>query len=155
MMKNWKLVDAKGLILGRVATQITKMMLLGDNVVIINCIDACISGNRANILNHYQAYKNVRTRSNPKRGPWRVGTRPDVFVKKVIRPMLPKNERGTLALHRLHCYIHDIPELKKAQYGEPQKVEFSEKFKINHLSRKPVSVGDICDIVGWNHGGMK
>jgi hypothetical protein len=69
--------------------------------------------------------------------------------------MLPKMREGLLLYIVLHCYIHDIPESKKAQYGEPQKVEFSEKFKITHLSRRPVSVGDICDIVGWNHGGMK
>jgi len=154
-MKQWKVVDAKDMILGRIATQITKMVLLGDNVVIINCIEACISGNRNNILQHYQEYQKIRTRSNPKRGPWRVGSRPDVFVRKVIRPMLPKNERGKLALRRVHCYIHDIPEAKKSQYGEPQKVEFNQKFKISYLSRTPVYVGDVCDIVGWNHGGMK
>lgn len=152
-MKKWKIIDTDGLILGRLASKIAKMVLLGDNVVLINTNGIQISGNKNDIIDHYIQYKNVRTASNPKKGPFRVGFQPHTFIKKTIKPMLPKNERGKIAMKRIHSYIYDIPEDKKAKYGKPEEVKFGKKFQATRLGRKKISVGEVCKIIGWTKGG--
>jgi ribosomal protein L13 len=80
MPEQWKLIDAKGLILGRMCSHVVKLSEVGQHIVIINGKDAIVSGAKNNINEHYQHYKNIKTRTNPKHGPFRVGSRPDIFV---------------------------------------------------------------------------
>ena len=90
-----KTIDATGLILGRLATRIAKMALLGESVNIVNCEKAVISGNKYNL---YKEYQDLRDKGGPFHGPF-VHRMPDKFVKRIIRSMLPyKNERGKKAL---------------------------------------------------------
>jgi len=154
-LKEWKIIDASNLILGRLATYVAKMALMGNNIIIINSKDVKISGNRNNILQHYYQYKNIKTRSNPRRGPFRVGTRPDVFILKTIRPMLPKNMRGSIAFKRIHAYISDIPEYKKSKYERITKIEVPNDISAEKLNCRYVSVEDVCIRIGWNKGGLK
>ncbi|MHA1821893.1 MAG: 50S ribosomal protein L13 [Promethearchaeota archaeon] len=151
----WKIIDASGYVLGRLSSKVAKMALMGEHIVLINSQDVVISGNRRQILEHYKHYKTIKTASNPRKGPFRVGTRPDIFLRKTIKGMLPKNERGKLAIARVHCYIKGIPEDKKSQYGVPEEVELNEKYKASRLTHKYVLVSDVCEMIGWNKGGLK
>jgi large subunit ribosomal protein L13 len=155
MPEQWKLIDAKGLILGRMCSHVVKLSEVGQHIVIINGKDAIVSGAKNNINEHYQHYKNIKTRTNPKHGPFRVGSRPDIFVKKVMGGMMPKNERGKLCESRVHVYIADIPEEKAAQYGTPEKIVLSSKFQASTLNHNKMTVEEICLYVGWNKGGME
>jgi hypothetical protein len=67
--------------------------------------------------------------------------------------MLPKNDRGKKAIANVHVYISDIPEDKK-QYGEMQTFTLGDKFQAFGLSKKSVTVEDLCKVIGWNEGGM-
>jgi large subunit ribosomal protein L13 len=153
-MNSWKKIDVKGLLLGRFCSQIAKRALQGEKIVIINAKHAEISGNRRQIIDRYQHYKNIKTASNPRKGPFRVGIRPDIFVRKTIRGMLPKNERGKIAISNVHVYITEIPE-DKNQYGEMESFSLGDKFYAFRLSKKSVTVEDLCKVIGWNQGGMK
>ncbi|MHA1340876.1 MAG: 50S ribosomal protein L13 [Promethearchaeota archaeon] len=154
-MKEWKLIDAKNLILGRLASHVAKLALMGNNIIIINSKDVQISGNKRNIVEHYYHYKNIKTRSNPRRGPFRVGTRPDIFIRKTIKPMLPKNMRGSIAFKRIHAYISDIPEYKRDKYEKITKIELPNDINAEKLMGKRISVGEVCEIIGWNKGGLR
>jgi large subunit ribosomal protein L13 len=153
IVSKWKKIDASGYILGRLCSKVAKRALLGEKIVITNAKFAEISGNRRQIIDKYQQYKNVKTASNPRKGPFRVGIRPDIFVRKTIKGMLPKNERGKKAISLIHVYITEIPE-DKNQYGECEDFSLGEKFQADNLGKKTVTVEDLCKVIGWNQGGL-
>jgi len=104
-----KTIDANGLILGRMATQVAKLALTGETIQIINCEKAVISGNKKTLLKKVQ---HLRDMGGPFKGPF-YPSKSDVIVKRAIRGMLPyKQERGRLALSRIKCYIGQPEELK-------------------------------------------
>ncbi|MCP4760435.1 MAG: hypothetical protein GY870_01555 [archaeon] len=151
----WKQIDASGLILGRFSTEVVNLVKNGNHIVITNATEAQISGNKRNIVDHYLHYKRIKTHTNHRKGPFRVGTRPDIFIRKTIKGMLPKNERGKLMVAKIHVYISSIPKEKQEMYGENiEKIEFPAKFQAKNLRHKMISVGEVCEIIGWNHGGM-
>jgi len=108
------IIDAKDLILGRMATYAAKKAIIGEDVVIINCEEAAISGNRKNILERYLAkFK----KGQPHQGPY-TQARPDKFVRRVVRGMIPwKHPRGREVFKRITCYI-GIPEELKGKKTE-------------------------------------
>ena len=104
------IINAEKLALGRIATVAAKQALLGEDVKIINCKKAVITGNKRAILKHYMHRLEL---GQPQQGPF-VQRRPDFFVKRTIRGMLPKKkDRGRSALSRVRCFI-DAPETVQA-----------------------------------------
>ena len=60
-------IDAKDLVLGRLATAVAKRALLGESIDIVNCEKAIITGNKKTILKRYQQR---RDRGIPTKGPF-------------------------------------------------------------------------------------
>ncbi|KAF5029922.1 50S ribosomal protein L13 [anaerobic digester metagenome] len=106
-------IDAKGLILGRLASSVAKQLLSGDEkVYIINAEKAIISGSRAATL---REYRETRDRGAMEFGPY-FPKRPDRILKRTIRGMLPyKRARGRDAMSRLKVYVGVPYELKGAE----------------------------------------
>lgn len=99
-------IDAKNLLLGRVASFAAKQVLLGEKVNIVNCELAVISGKKNNILKRYEA---KIQRGDPHHGPFFPRT-PKHLVRRTIRGMLPWGQaRGREAYKRLKCFT-GIPE---------------------------------------------
>jgi len=122
----WKLIDASNMVLGRLCSVAAKKALMGQKIVITNSKDAVISGRKNSIAAHYLHYKNIKTHTNHRKGPFRVGIRPDIFIRKTIKGMLPWSKpRGKDAYARVHSYISKIPEGKLDQYGEMEKIILS------------------------------
>lgn len=145
---DWKIIDATDLIMGRMCSQVAKMALLGDHIVIINAKDAVISGRRNQILAKYvHLRKKVRNLSNPRRGPFH-HSRPDTFLRQKIRFMLPKNYRGAEALKRVHVYITSIPKVKESKYGDADPFVVR-KASAERLRKKSVTIEDVCNNMGW------
>lgn len=144
---NWKIVDATDMIVGRMCSQIAKLALLGEHIVVTNAKNAVISGRRNQILEKYVHLRHIRNLSNPRRGPFH-NSRPDTFIRQKIRFMLPSNQRGADALKRVHVYIAKIPKAKKNKYLENEPITF-QKSSVEDLRRKYVTVEDICDHMGW------
>ncbi|MBN1386530.1 50S ribosomal protein L13 [Candidatus Woesearchaeota archaeon] len=103
------IVDATDLIVGRMATRIAKMALLGEKVDVVNCEKAIITGSRRQILARYFQKRNF---GEPLKGPVQFRM-PDRFVRRIIRGMLPhKKEKGKVAFKRIMCYIGVPDEFK-------------------------------------------
>lgn len=134
------ILDATNLILGRLASFAAKKALLGENIEIINCENAVISGNRKTTL---KAHKERLHRGSKTRGPFTY-RKPNMFVKRTIRGMLPyKKENGKKALKRIKCYI-GVPDKFK-----DKKTEQLEKMDLSKLPvMKYVSVKEICKSIG-------
>ena len=100
------IINAKDAILGRLGSYVAKQLLLGNKVDVVNCEEAVISGRKHAVLENY-----IRRidRKAPGKGPY-FYRRPDMFVKRTIRGMLPfKRSRGQDAFKNIKCHI-GMPE---------------------------------------------
>ena len=104
------IIDATDLILGRLASFAAARALLGEDVSIINCEKAVISGNKKYLL---EKYKLKFDKGVPLRGPY-FPRMPERIVKRTVRGMLPyKRQRGRDALKKVLCYRGVPAELSK------------------------------------------
>jgi len=149
-MLEYQVYDAKDKILGRFCSQIAKKALLGERVVIVNAKDAIISGTKRNIHEKFLAKLNIRTATNPTRGPfW--PRRPDTFMRRVIKQMLPRKKlRGKEALRRIHIYISDIPDRFKNRYQKLilGEIRNADKMRLSYYD-KYITLENLCLRIGW------
>ena len=134
------IIDADGLILGRMASQVAKRLLNGEKIIIVNAEKAVISGKRLSILREERDFLQI---GHFRKGPYHP-RRPDRIVKKVIRGMLPrKKPRGKDAIKRLRVYI-----------GVPKDYEGKEKEKIPEADSRDlrgphIRVSELARDIGW------
>jgi large subunit ribosomal protein L13 len=128
------IIDAKGAILGRLCTYVSKKLLNGEEITIVNSEKAIISGKKPSIKKHYKQKRKVGTY---RKGPF-FPRSPDRIVKRSVRGMIPyQKPHGRAAFKRLKCYI-GIPKefegknLEKIKITEKQPVDF---ITIEELSR--------------------
>ncbi len=113
--RKWYVIDAKGKPLGRVAAQVAVLLRgkhkptfaphvdCGDNVVVINCKDAVLTGNKLTQKHHYHHtgyighLKSVRYDTL-------MATKPERAMELAVKGMIPDTTIGRKALTRLHAY---------------------------------------------------
>lgn len=133
-------IDAENLILGRLAAMAAKKALLGDKVEIINCEKAVVSGNRSYLIARYLRRKKMGTH---RKGPFYF-TKPDMFVKRTIRGMLPhRQHKGRVALKNIKCHIGVAHGLNKSEY---HSIESANVTKLR--STRYVYVSELCKMMG-------
>ena len=134
------IIDAKGLIAGRLGTFVAKKALLGEGVSIVNSEAAVISGKRALVI---KQTKKDFDRGIHTKGPF-IPKMPGRYLKRIIRGMLPyKQQKGKAALNRIKCYS-GIPENFKNQ-----KIQTIESAKSSKLpSPNSVTIKEICKNLG-------
>lgn len=133
------IIDAEDQILGRLASFAAKKALLGENVDIINCEKAVITGSKAHIIRKYGLKRSI---GQPRKGPF-IPRRPDLFVRRSIRGMLPyKTYRGKNAYSKIKCHTGTPENLT----GEGVKLEKSHISKL--MSLKYVRVDEVCEMLG-------
>ncbi|WP_440949862.1 50S ribosomal protein L13 [Methanosphaerula subterraneus] len=134
------IIDADGLLLGRMASIVAKRALGGEEIALINTEKAVISGARASVLQHYRV---KRTRGSREGGPF-FPRRPDHIVKRTIRGMLPyKRQRGIDAFKAIKTYVGVPTDLK----GQP-----AERLDEAHIDRlntsRYVTIGAVSTFLG-------
>lgn len=135
-----RIIDAKDMILGRVATYAAKMALNGDTINVVNCEKARITGQRHVVL---EDQLHMRTRGNIRQGPY-VFKNSDAYMRRVIRGMLPhKFDRGRKALSRVRCFV-GMPEAFKTK-----PLESFEDCHIKKVrSAKSMALSEVSHAVG-------
>jgi len=137
------LVDGTGMVAGRLASNVAKMLLQGTRVSIVNCENIMISGTRSNIIKEYRDFLEISSILNPKHGPYHP-RRPDTIIARMIRGMLPrKKPSGKTALGRLRTYIGTPKGVKSLERVELQKA------RITRPSANYTTVGELGSTVGW------
>lgn len=134
------IIDAKDLILGRMAAMAAKKALLGEEVIIVNAEQAVISGKKADVVARYKAKV---AKGIPLKGPY-FPRQPDRLVRRTVRGMLPwKRAKGREAFKRVMCYI-GVPE----QYQNMKH----ETMKSAHVGKLPtlnrINVKELCRLIG-------
>src|SRR6202050_3034537 len=113
--KNWLVVDAEGVVLGRLATRIARMLIgkdkpnytpqldCGDHVVVINAERVKLTGNKIDqkIYRHHSGFpgglKEISIRVMLQR-------RPEEVVREAVRGRLPKNKLRARRAKKLLVY---------------------------------------------------
>jgi len=133
------IIDANGLILGRLASNISKRLLSGEDVIIVNAEKSVISGSKVSILGEY---KDLRSKGSKEKGP-HFPKRPDRILKRTVRGMLPyKQKRGRDAYSRLRVYIGVPNELKD------KPLETIENAKATRLSARYIRLDELSQKLG-------
>ena len=97
------IVDGNGAIFGRMASFVSKELLKGNFVDIINCEKIIVSGDKKNFVEKILRKRRMGRGSSLK-GPKYI-RKGDRLVKRMIRGMLPRDRmKGKEAFKRLKCY---------------------------------------------------
>jgi large subunit ribosomal protein L13 len=138
--ENAIIIDAKGLILGRMASIIAKRLLQGESVIVLNAEKAAISGKRLQIVKEAKTFLEV---GHPRKGPYHP-RRPDRIVRRTIRGMLPrKKPKGKQAYKRLKVYLGAPKEFG----GE--EIQTILEANADKLKSPYITVGELAKEIGW------
>lgn len=127
-----KVIDGKNAVLGRLASYAAKHALEGEEIVILNCEQVIITGNRTEIEEKFKTRR--RRVGSAQKGP-KLSKLPYLIVKRAIRGMLPDHRkgRGKQALKRIKCYD-----------GIPKEFEKDKKFSAGRgIKTKYITIKDI------------
>lgn len=139
-------IDATGLILGRMASEVAKRLLQGETIMIINAEKAVISGKRKSKVREAKEFLEI---GHFRRGPYHP-RRPDMIVRRTVRGMLPwKQPKGKQAYRRLKVFL-GVPEELKNLNAETLPEASANKLKCPYLT-----VGELAKEIGWKQTGGK
>ncbi len=134
------IIDAKDLIMGRLASFAAKQALRGEAIDIINAEHTIITGSPKNILQHYQQ---KRDRGHPYAGPF-FQRHEHRLLKKTIVGMLPhKQDKGRKAAKRVKCYT-GIP----SQFQGKQPLDLAAINVHNTRNFKYITLQELCKLLG-------
>jgi large subunit ribosomal protein L13 len=136
------LVNAEGLIVGRMCSKVAKRLLNGEEVIILNAEKAVFSGKRKSKILEAHIFLEVGA---PRRGPFHY-RRPDKYLRKVVRGMVPfKQPKGKNAYKRLKVFMGVPIELK-----DQQMITFEEASSAN-LKGPHITLGELAKEIGWKN----
>jgi large subunit ribosomal protein L13 len=132
-------IDADGLILGRLASNVAKRLLEGEEIVIVNAEKALVTGGKDDVIAHFRHRRDV---GSGRKGPLYPRT-PHMMLKRAVRGMLPyKKPRGRAAYKRLKVHISVPKELKKAKF---ESIEGASTL----TTQRYMALGEVSRVLGY------
>ena len=116
-----KVIDGKNAVLGRLASYTAKELLGGEKMIVLNCDEVIITGNKKNIKETFEEKR--RKVGSGQKGP-KYSRLNYKIVKRTIRGMLPNHRkgRGKIAYGLVKCY-NDVPK----EFEDSKKINFENK----------------------------
>jgi large subunit ribosomal protein L13Ae len=151
MFKKLIVVDAKGHLVGRLASYVAKEALNGQKISIVRSEKVLISGSKYRNKLKLMDTRNKRMSSNPRRGPFHQKSPAQILLRK-IRGMLPhKTPLGQAALGRVKCF-DGVP----LSLNAVKKVVVQDALKCVRLKPRArfCCLGDVATVCGWTKGGI-
>jgi len=135
-------IDAKGLIHGRLASNVAEMIMSGEEVVILNSEAIVITGQKEMVFAAFKE-KVDRGDTTKRKGPF-YPRRADLLFKRCVRGMIPwQTSSGRDAYRRLHVFV-----------GTPKQFETCEKLRPEEANReitgKYTTLGAVSKFLGSN-----
>ena len=118
IVRKWYVVDANGQTLGRLVSQVSRILMgkenprytpfldTGDHVIVINAEKVRTTGAKAEqkVYQHYTGYPGgLRTEEFKKR----TARRPEAIIEDAVKRMLPKTKLGRHMISKLKIYKGD------------------------------------------------
>jgi large subunit ribosomal protein L13 len=139
--EGFTVINAEGLILGRMSSIIAKRLLKGEKIVIVNAEKAVISGKRKSKVTEAKKFLEV---GHPGKGPFHY-RRPDRIFRRTVRGMLPyKQPKGKQAYKRLKVFIGLPDELKNVE------METIEEAQAKRLTCPYFTLSEFAKEIGWS-----
>ena len=131
VQKEWVLVDATDLVLGRLGSEVAKILRgkykpnytphvdCGDNVIIINADKVKLTGSKwtDRIYLRHTGYPGGQRETTPEQ---MMKKSPERLIKKVVKGMLPKNRLGAKLLGNLYVFAGAEHNMQAQQ---PKQIE--------------------------------
>ena len=129
--RKWVIVDAENQTLGRMSSEIAKILQgknkpsytphvdTGDHVIIINAEKVAMTGNKMNkkVYIRHTGYPGGQRFMTPKEA---LAKKPEFIIENAVKHMLPRTRLGRAMYKKLHVYVGtDHPHA--AQQPEPLK----------------------------------
>ena len=142
IVRKWYVVDANGQTLGRLASQVARILMgkdnprytpfmdTGDHVIVINAEKIKTTGMKAErkVYQHYTGYPGgLRTEGFKKR----MARRPEAVIEAAVKRMLPKNKLAAHMLSKLNVY-------KGSKH--PHQAQKPQEFKLEVRAYRPRKV---------------
>ena len=132
--KEWVVIDATDLALGRLASRVALVLRgknkpgftpnvdCGDNVIVVNAEKVALSGKKMTdrVYTHYTGYPGGQRFTTPKEI---LQTRPAELIRRAVKGMLPKTRLGDKILGNLFVYAG--PE-HPHQAQQPREIKLNE-----------------------------
>lgn len=136
-------IDAAGMISGRLCSKVAKLIISGNKVVVVNAEKAVISGSKSSIMKSWYEFLEIGSITNPLQGPYHPRT-PDGILKRMVRGMLPmRKPKGPDSLKRLRVY-NGVP----AEFGKAKMTTFDDVKATKPLAFY-TTVGEVAKLIGW------
>jgi large subunit ribosomal protein L13 len=135
IVREWHRIDADGVVLGRLATEVASLLRgkhkaiyapnvdTGDHVIVVNAAKVVLTANKADhkVAYHHSGYPGgLRSRSYGSL----LEKEPEEVVRRAVRGMLPKGTLGRQMLNKLKVYSGpDHPHA--AQMPKPRPLSFA------------------------------
>lgn len=115
VVRNWYVVDAKGQTLGRLASEIAKVLSgknkpiytphvdTGDHVIVINCEQVVLTGKKLD-QKYYRTYSGYQGGLKETKYRDMMKNKPELVMMHAVKGMLPKNTLGSAMLKKLRVY---------------------------------------------------
>ena len=113
--RQWYVIDAENLVLGRLASQVAAMLRgkhkptftphvdTGDYIIVVNAEKLVLTGKKLDqkMYRHHTGYAGGMKETSYRR---LMATKPEFALKEAVRGMLPKGPLGYAMLKKLHVY---------------------------------------------------
>jgi large subunit ribosomal protein L13 len=133
-------IDAKGHIFGRLASNIAERILDGEEIVVLNAEAIIITGPKEMV---FAEFKEKVDRGQIRKGPY-YPRRADLLFKRAVRGMIPwTSTSGREAYRRIHVFV-----------GSPEQFQDVEKQTVEEAMRlrtgKYTTLGAVAKFLGSN-----
>jgi large subunit ribosomal protein L13 len=136
------IIDGEGLVLGRLASIVSKKLLNGDEIIVLNAEKIILSGTKEWAYARYKQRLDRASISNPRKMGPKYPRRPDDIFRRTVRGMIPyKKTTGREAFKGLKVYV-GIPqqfegvEISKLPDAEPKNI------------KKSIELGEVSKLLG-------
>jgi large subunit ribosomal protein L13 len=136
-------IDATNCIAGRMCSHVSKLLMEGSRVAVVNAEKAMLSGNRYKTIELYKEHLSINSVTNPIHGPFHP-RRPDTILSKMVRGMVPKRKPGGMAAFKQLRVYMGVPERMKGA-----KMQSFADSKITKPQSYYVSIGEVAKQIGW------
>ena len=134
------IINGEGHILGRLASVVSKNLLNGEEVVVLNAEKIMLTGNKDWAYAKYKQRVDRKSISNPRDLGPKYPRRPEDIFRRTVRGMLPfKKSKGRTAFKGLKAFVGvpaeyenlEIVNIPEAQYNDLKKgIELGEVSKL-------------------------
>ena len=136
------IINGEGHILGRLASVVSKKLLNGEEVVVLNAEKIMLTGNKDWAYARYKQRVDRKSISNPRDLGPKYPRRPEDIFRRTVRGMLPfKKSKGKTAYKGLKAFVGVPAEYADVEFTSVPEAEYKD-------IKKGIELGEISKLLG-------